>query len=85
MRTLYAENANCMTETCDCPYMRDFDRPLPAGVTVCSLWSAEDGVVDPQLCIRDDEKNVQISGTHVGMVANRDALGAIAKILAHAA
>src|SRR5438552_1534477 len=27
-RTLYAENANCMTEHCDCPYMRDFDRSL---------------------------------------------------------
>jgi pimeloyl-ACP methyl ester carboxylesterase len=81
-RALFAKQPGCLRPECECDYVRSSGAPLPAGVTAYSLWSRDDGVVDPQACVKPGEPNIEVPGTHVGMVANREVLGVIAHTLA---
>ena len=81
-RRLFAEREGCMTERCDCDYVRGYDKRLPEGVTAYSLWSKEDGVVPPERCVVKDEPNIEVGGTHVGMVVNGKTFAVIARLLA---
>lgn len=83
-RALFAKRPGCLSERCDCQYIRNLrsSRPLPAGVIGYSLYSRDDGIVRPEDCVTPGERDVEVSGTHIGMVANREVLKVIAQILA---
>lgn len=81
-RALYGRRPGCMSEKCDCEYVRLLRTPRDSGAAAYSLWSRGDGVVAPENCMLPGEPNVEVPGSHVGMVANRTVLSVIARTLA---
>lgn len=72
----------CFTLFCDCPFSQAFRAPIDPAIRVTSIYSRGDGVVAWEGCITDDADNVEITGSHVGLVFNRKAYTAIASALA---
>lgn len=69
----------CMTEACACTYGRFFRAPLQ-GPPLISLFTRHDDVVRWQSCVVDGARNIEIRGTHVGLLASRN----VYDVLAHA-
>ena len=72
----------CLTDTCDCPYTRDYMAPFPPDVPLTTVYSKRDGVVRWRACLVPYAKAVEVPGTHVGLAFNRHAYRAIAEALA---
>jgi triacylglycerol lipase len=72
----------CLTDSCTCGFSQALASPVPATVRCVSMYSKGDGVVRWQSCLIPDARNVEISGSHVGMPFNRHAYRAIADELA---
>jgi hypothetical protein len=72
----------CMSETCTCDFAHAFATPVPAMVRFVSIHSKSDGVVRWRSCVVPDATNVEIRGSHTGMVVNHHAYRAIAAALA---
>ncbi len=63
----------CLTEACACTYGRFFRRPLEPGMPpLITLFTRHDEVVRWQACLEDGASNVEIRGTHVGLLASRN-------------
>jgi pimeloyl-ACP methyl ester carboxylesterase len=74
--------AECMTVHCGCPFAQHYAAPFPAHIPLTSIYSREDGVVWWEACIVPYARNVEVTGSHVGLAANRKAYVAIAEALA---
>ncbi len=74
----------CLTDTCNCPFARDFTAAFPAEVPLTSVWSRGDGVVWWEACRASYATNVEVTGSHVGLAFNRKAYRAVATALADA-
>lgn len=72
----------CFTLFCDCPFAQAFRGPVAPGVRLTSIYSREDGVVAWEGCVVDGADNVEVTGSHVGLIANRKVYRAIAAALA---
>ncbi len=70
----------CMTEACACAYGRFFRAPLP-GTPLISLFTRHDDVVRWQSCLADGARNIEIRGTHVGLMASRNVYTTVAHAL----
>ncbi len=81
-RALFAKQPGCLTPQCECEYVRNARTALPPSVAAYSLWSRDDGVVRPESCVKPGEPDIEVPGTHIGMVANREVLKVIAETLA---
>jgi pimeloyl-ACP methyl ester carboxylesterase len=78
-----AREKGCLTDTCDCPFTRDYCAPFPTDkVNITSIYSWGDGVVWPPACIVDYATNVRVPGSHIGLAFNRHAYKVIARTLA---
>jgi pimeloyl-ACP methyl ester carboxylesterase len=78
-----AREKGCLTDTCDCPFTRDYSARFPTDkVAITSIYSWGDGVVWPPACIVDYATNVRVPGSHVGLAFNRHAYKVIARTLA---
>jgi triacylglycerol lipase len=73
-------NMGCMTEACACTYGRFYRAPLGA-VPLISLFTRNDGVVRWQSCLVEGARNVEIRGTHLGLLASRNVYDVIAHAL----
>ena len=71
----------CMTEACACTYGRYFRKPLD-GVPLVSLFTRHDDVVRWQSCLAEGAHNVEIRGTHTGVLASRNVYDVLAHALA---
>jgi pimeloyl-ACP methyl ester carboxylesterase len=72
----------CLTDTCDCPFVRDYSRPFPTEqVPITSIFSKGDGVVRWRACKVPYARNVEISGSHIGLAFNRRAYRVIGLLL----
>ena len=61
----------CFTEDCACGFTYTMEVPFPKNVPHTAIYSKTDGVVDWQTCCDDDPKtDVQVRGTHIGLVWN---------------
>jgi triacylglycerol lipase len=76
------ERHGCLREDCRCSFTRDYAAPFPESVRLTSIYSREDGVVRWQSCMVPYADNVEVHGTHVGLVLNPEAYVAIAIALA---
>jgi triacylglycerol lipase len=76
------ERRGCLTEGCDCAFTRDYAAPFPENVRLTSIYSKGDGVVRWRSCVVPDAHNVEVRGTHVGLVLNAQVYSAIAAALA---
>jgi triacylglycerol lipase len=73
----------CMTADCTCAFARDFAAPLPADrVRFTSVYSKGDGVVRWSGSVIEGADCIEVPGTHVGLIFNRNAYRAIAHALA---
>ena len=69
--------------TCACELSEALAAPFPAEVERTAIYSRGDGVVDWRSCIdRDPDIDVEVAGTHVGLVVNRHVYESIARTLA---
>ncbi|MGZ4665400.1 MAG: esterase/lipase family protein [Frankiaceae bacterium] len=77
-----ARHRGCFTETCTCPFVRDFTRQFPADVAFTSIYTRTDGVVAWQTCLLSYADNIEVTGSHCGLAYNRHAYRHIAHALA---
>ena len=81
-RALKLLDPDCRVPACGCPYTDDLRRPLHPATNVMSIFSRDDPIVRPDACRLPAGHNVEIGGTHGGLVYNRAALRPLAQFLA---
>lgn len=72
----------CFTLFCDCPFAAAFRAPIDPSVRVTSVYSRGDGVVAWPGCVVEGAENVEVTGSHIGLIANRKVLPVLAEALA---
>lgn len=81
--TRRARDERCLAADCACGFTRDYTAPFPADrVRMTSIYSKGDGVVMWRGAVVPYADNVEVTGSHVGLVFNRKAYRAIAAALA---
>jgi triacylglycerol lipase len=81
--TRRARNGECFTAACPCGFGRAYRETFPESqVRLTSIYSKGDGVVRWQRCVVPYGDSVEVSGSHVGLIYNRQAYAAIARALA---
>jgi triacylglycerol lipase len=77
------ELPGCLTDTCTCGFTLDLMGPFPEGrVRLTSIYSKGDGVVCWKGCLVPYADCVEVTGSHVGLIFNRKAYGAVGRALA---
>lgn len=75
----------CFTTTCACGFSCTMRYNFPPDIPQTAVYTKTDGVVDWAVCINNDpETDVEVSGTHIGLVWNAQVFRVIAERL-HAA
>jgi triacylglycerol lipase len=73
----------CATSRCPCAFGRSLRRKWPKSVAQTAIYTCEDGIVDWRYCRSGDPKvDVEVCGTHLGLVVNSTAYVHIAERLA---
>jgi triacylglycerol lipase len=72
----------CLTTACGCEFSRDYAGAFPAEVPLTSVYTREDGVVHWRACCVPYARNVEVTGSHIGLAFNRKAYRAIGAALA---
>ena len=72
----------CFTDRCGCGFARHYAGPFPDGIPLTSIYSRGDGVVWWEACVVPYARNVEVTGSHVGLAFNRKAYRAVAEALA---
>jgi triacylglycerol lipase len=72
----------CLTDACGCAFARDYAAPFPAEIPLTSVYSREDGVVWWEACLVPYARNVEVTGSHVGLAFNRKVYRVLADALA---
>ena len=73
---------DCNVPACGCPFPEDFRRPLSAQTKVVSIYSRDDPIVPASACLVAGARNVEVHGTHSGLVYNREVYEELATSLA---
>ncbi len=73
---------DCNVPDCSCPFPKDFRRPLSPQTNVVSIFSRDDPIVPTWACQIPDARNVEVHGTHSGLVYNQEVYEELATILA---
>ena len=71
----------CFTDTCRCRFTEDFAGEFPASVPLVSIYSRGDGVVWWEACTVPYARNVEVTGSHIGLAYNRKAYRVIGDAL----
>jgi pimeloyl-ACP methyl ester carboxylesterase len=74
----------CLTDRCGCAFSRHYAGAFPAHVPLTSIYSREDGVVWWEACVVPYARNVEVTGSHVGLAFNRKVYRVIGDALAGA-
>lgn len=73
----------CATSRCSCRFGRSLQRPWPRFVSQTALYSRQDGIVDWRYCLTGKPSvDVEVSGTHLGLIFNASVYEHIALRLA---
>jgi pimeloyl-ACP methyl ester carboxylesterase len=74
---------DCFRARCNCGFVRDYTAEFPVDrVRLTSIYTKGDGVVRWERAIVDEADCVEVSGSHIGLMANRKAYRVIAAALA---
>ena len=73
---------DCRYPDCGCAYVNDLRRPLSSTTRVLSLYSRDDLVAHPSSCVVAGAHNVEVGGSHSGLVYNRAVYAELASFLA---
>lgn len=75
----------CYSGLCSCAFLDSLRRPVPGGIVEAAIYTKGDGVIDWHCCINDDpETDIEVQGTHVGLVFNPQVFRHVARVLAEA-
>jgi pimeloyl-ACP methyl ester carboxylesterase len=75
-------NMGCLTTACACTYGRFFRTQLtPQHPPLIALFTRHDEVVRWQACLEDGARNIEIRGTHLGLLASRNVYTTLAHAL----
>ena len=73
----------CATSRCSCAFGRSLRRKWPSSVAQTAIYTRADGIVDWRYCRTGDPKvDVEVSGTHLGLIFNSTTYVCIAERLA---
>ena len=73
----------CYTQECECEFAESAGMRLPASIARTAIYTKADGVVDWRCCLEDDdESNIEVRGTHVGLAFNAQVYRKVAEVLA---
>ncbi len=73
----------CATSRCACAFGRSLRRKWPRSVAQMAIYTRDDGIVDWRYCLTGDPKvDVEVCGTHLGLVFNSNTYLHIAERLA---
>jgi len=73
----------CATSQCECAFGRSLRRQWPKSVTQTAIYTREDGLVHWRYCLTGDPRaDVEVHGTHIGLIFNSTAYMHIAERLA---
>jgi pimeloyl-ACP methyl ester carboxylesterase len=86
-RTIRTRSGNlpkrCATSQCTCAFGRSLRRPWPKSVTQTAISTREDGLVHWRYCLTGDpEADIEVHGTHIGLIFNSTTYVHIAERLA---
>lgn len=81
-RALKLLDPDCNVPDCGCEYPEDLRRPLDQATAVLSVRSRDDAIVPPSACTVAGAANLEVGGTHSGLVYNRAVYPALAAFLA---
>lgn len=75
----------CFTGYCPCDTVTGLERTFPPSVPQLAIYTRRDGIVDWRYCVNDDPRtNVEVGGTHLGLVVNAAVYRLVAAHLAGA-
>jgi pimeloyl-ACP methyl ester carboxylesterase len=78
-----AARNGCLTDTCTCPFVRDYTAAFPVEqVPLTSVFSRGDGVVRWRACVVPYARNVEVTGSHIGLAFNRRVYRVLGLLLA---
>ena len=81
--TRRSRDPDCIRARCNCAFIRDYTAPFPVDlVRLTSIYTKGDGVVRWERAIVEEADCVEVTGSHIGLMANRKAYRAIAEALA---
>ncbi len=72
---------DCDAPNCGCPFPADLTALLNAETQVVSIYSRDDPIVPAWACPMPGGRNLEVSGTHSGLAANRDVYRELADVL----
>ncbi len=72
----------CRFPDCECAFVNNLRDPLAPEATVLSIYSREDPIVPPEASIVAGARNVEVSGSHSGLVYNPAVYRELARALA---
>jgi pimeloyl-ACP methyl ester carboxylesterase len=73
---------DCTFPDCGCPFIEDLRRSLHPAARVVSFSTRDDAVVVPAACRVEGAQNIELRGTHSGLVYNTDLLRELAALIA---
>jgi triacylglycerol lipase len=73
---------DCTVPECGCPYTDDLRRDLAPTTRVLAVYSRDDQIVAPAGCQVAGASNIEVRGTHSGLVYNRAVYPPLARFLA---
>jgi len=71
----------CDVPACGCPFPVDFRRPLSQGTKLVSIYSRDDPIVPASAALVTGGENVEVAGTHSGLVYNTATFRTLARVL----
>ena len=70
---------SCGTSQCSCAFGQSLRRKWPASVAQTALYTRDDGIVDWRYCVTGDPaSDVEVHGTHIGLIFSSHAYERIA-------
>jgi pimeloyl-ACP methyl ester carboxylesterase len=73
----------CATSRCSCAFARSLRRKWPRSVAQTAIYTREDGIVDWRYCrTGDPQVDVEVGGTHMGLIVNSTTYECLAERLA---
>ena len=81
MRAREMTDPDCTFPSCGCPFASDARTPLSVHTTVASIFSRNDPIVPAAACQLPGAENIEVGGTHSGLVYNGAVYRNLARIL----
>lgn len=72
---------DCKFPQCGCGFINDMRRALAPETVVLSIYTRDDTITPPEVCIVTGARNVEVGGTHSGLVFNPSVYREIARSL----